>query len=288
MSVRMPGVATTGSAPQAATFAASQLAISVRDGCREHCHLLRPDMSLGRAAENAICVDHCDVRAMHATVARNELGEFVVRTTDERFHLTLPNGDDASEIRLAPGVSFRIGGAVFRCREVLMLDAHDARIPFAMATEAPAENSENGDSDNSDNELSVSDAFEAVAASPPLRVSCPRCRQFLAHLAVGARFCPRCGLELPEHCPPWLEGTGEDDDGYQALLRPITLRAYVTAMLNLGIRHEVGRAGERNLEVAVRYYSTAAKLGSAAARARLGAAATRVPADSKDLTSLTA
>src|SRR5437016_3919640 len=46
-----------------------------------------------------------------------------------------------------------------------------------------------------------------VTAEPkraPERIACPRCRESLLHLPIGAKFCPHCGAELPADCPAWL------------------------------------------------------------------------------------
>src|SRR5205823_11960782 len=117
--------------------------------------------------------------------------------------LALPDGDDAREMDLADGVEFAIGTIRFRCvaARVLLLPLEPAvqpvepirqLIPPPVAPEQPAVH----------DDLDLDDAaIDALLSST--RFSCPRCSEMLLLLPGIAEFCPRCGVKLPEVCPPW-------------------------------------------------------------------------------------
>ena len=102
---------------------------------------------------------------------------------------------------------------------------------------------------------------QVLPAMPAIRQACPRCHDALTRIPTSAKFCPKCGLELPEHCPPWMPGVGFD------LANP-ALIAYANALFNLGIRFENDGA-PLDLEQARRYFEKSAKLGLTNAKARL-------------------
>ena len=102
-----------------------------------------------------------------------------------------------------------------------------------------------------------------VARLPAVRAACPRCHDSILHIPSAARYCPRCGLELPENCPAW------QTHGELNLANP-ALAAYAHALFNLGVRYENTADGD-DLAQAIRYYEKAAKIGVTAAKARLEA-----------------
>jgi hypothetical protein len=179
-------------------------------------------MTIGRDADNFIRLQLPDVCAHHARIDRSaQDGLLHARVLSDGFAFTMPSGNDATDVPLLPGTTFKLGAATFRC---------------------PGE-------------------------PPKVRVACPRCRGMLAQLPAVARFCPRCGVELPAYCPPW--SLGQLTTAAAAQNHP-SLLAYLNALFNLGMRCE---SLDRNLPQAVRYYEKAAKLGNIAAAARLGARA---------------
>ena len=119
-------------------------------------------------------------------------------------------------------------------------------------------------------------------------VSCARCQRMLRGLPGGARFCPKCGGDLPLAVLP-IESTPtirQRIEQLQFILREhlgadspapsldkvhsLMLLGYANAMLQLGARYERGLGVARNNDEAERCYTKSAKLGNVYARARLG------------------
>jgi hypothetical protein len=274
----MPAMADVGIAnPVVAPseIGARRLALFVADAVGERCHVIRPDATIGRSPECEICIDHCDLRSVHARVVRDDSRGLLIRTTDARFCLTRSDGEDSSEIELHEGVEFKIGAVRFCCGGVFILsgasaddeDCAVAVLPPLALPALPADPVSAMLLAAEENEAAAFALAEQLAKLPPLRVSCPRCRHVLVNVPDDAAFCPKCGLPLPEYCPPWIPDAAADPSLAQ---RPLTLRAYVNTLVNLGLRFERGRASERNLPLAARYYEKAARLGSAAAQVRIG------------------
>lgn len=232
----------------------AQLLLYVRFGIAENVYVVQPGITIGRSPDNAVCVDHCDVSAFHARVHRVD-GQLVVSTTDPRWWLTLPSGNDTRSIELCDGVEFRIGEARFRlasARLMIVPPGADVKrvlpLPPAPPLSLPADDDEPGLDEA---------AIEEFLSKHQL--SCPRCSEVLLLLPEIARFCPRCGTKLMV-----------DESAQSAHVpRPATLVAYVNALLSLAHRFELGRDGDRNAAQALRYYRKAARLGNRLARFRL-------------------
>jgi Sel1 repeat len=230
-----------------------QLLLCTQIGEEERSFLLQPGVTVGRSADNAICVDHCDLMPVHARVLRDG-GRMYISACDPRWWLTLPSGSDTRTIELADGVSFRIGAAAFRCASarVMMIPVDDAALRHVLPAATPE--SAIDDDDDRDDDL------------PEHLISCVRCSQILLFIPPTGEFCPRCGARLPKSTLPTTEARAEPAG---ALPHPPTLVAYVNAMLNLAHRFELGQDGERNPAQALRYYRKAAKLGNRMARFRV-------------------
>jgi TPR repeat protein len=102
-------------------------------------------------------------------------------------------------------------------------------------------------------------------------VFCVRCAADVSALPPAARFCSRCGFHLLR---PFLRAhaslppTGSPPV-CSAFQPPLILVAYARALFNLGWRYETAVGSRRNAEEAARCYGKAARLGDAAALARL-------------------
>lgn len=97
----------------------------------------------------------------------------------------------------------------------------------------------------------------AAAVLPPLSVfvcRCTGCKIDISRLPGDARFCPGCGIELPQSGEPTEPGGST------------ILRGYGAALYLLGWRYET----HRNPDEALRCYLKASRLGDPSARARLG------------------
>ena len=245
---------------------------------------VRDGLTIGRSLKCSVPIDDPDLCRVHARVVVDSTRAKPPRIVSEHegFALVLPSGRDCASVELTPGCEFKIGEHVRVKCELIEAVPKLARIA-ALYGRTGEHRDEQGCEPNGD--------------SPPLRVSCPRCRQFLLHLSAEARFCPKCGLTLPECCPPWEFSIGdtkspdpresgsllawllmrsgrESKDATPEMLastpRPATLVAYVNSMFNLGMRFEDRHAAEHNLAQALRYYEKAARLGSDQAKMRLG------------------
>jgi hypothetical protein len=243
-------------------------------------------LTVGRSLDCTVSIDDPDLCAVHARTVWDGRGGTSPRMVSDvpGFAFVLPNGRDAQSVELRPGCEFTIGERVrVRCDPIDPLP-----VPALPVSESDQRSSASaGD---------LSSSSSSPSPSPPLRVSCPRCREFILHLSGDARFCPKCGLVLPECCPPWefsndsaareqhepgsllawlvmrcgRESKRPTPDVLAAVERPATLVAYINSMFNLGMRFEDRHAAEHNLAQALRYYEKAAKLGSDQARMRLG------------------
>lgn len=213
-------------------------------------YLIQHGMTIGRARFNAIAVDHCDISPVHARIYEDKASG-LVRICREQDHcaMTLPNGNEIEDVPLNDRIVFNIGDVEFRCGVVALRPMNGV---VTVAPEASA----------SDDAV-IAAVPELLPYVPPLRAACPRCHESILNLPASARFCSRCGLELPENCPPW-NGEGELN-----LSNP-ALAAYAHALFNLGVRYE-NTPGGIDLEQAIRYYEKAAKIGVPGAKARLDA-----------------
>ena len=118
--------------------------------------------------------------------------------------------------------------------------------------------------------------------SPP--IFCFHCAADVTALPPVARFCNRCGSDLPK----WFHGKPMPSlpipdppiptNPPAELPPPLILLAYARAMFNLGCRYETAVGSQRNMQEATRCYWKAARLGDAAARERYDAHAMASPA----------
>jgi len=210
-------------------------------------YLLQHGITIGRAIDNAIVVEHPDVGSpTHARVYEDrEAGGLRIRC-ENPFCLTTTYDLDLYDIPLQADAAFYIGDVRFDCGVIeLRAPQEIERQQLERAARA------------------IEPPPLAAPYLPAIRAACPRCHESVLPIPSSAKFCPRCGLELPEHCPPW------NAQGDLNLSNP-ALAAYAHALFNLGARYE-NTAGGVDIDQAIRYYEKAAKIGVPAAKARLEA-----------------
>lgn len=234
------------------------LAVHVPGAREPRTYLLQHGMTIGRARSNAIVVEHEDVASVHARIYHVP-GSDTLRVGCERIDLSLMfySGKKVDDLPLDDRQRFAIGQVRFTCGRIAF------RSPLPVEEIAPEE---------TESPVVPAPTAAAPICAPMVRESCPRCRQSVRHLDDSARFCPHCGLNLPDHCPAWEAGAG-------LKLSNRALAAYAHAIFNLGLRYE-NMPAEIDLEQAMRYYEKAARNGVDAARARLESRA-RLVADER-------
>src|SRR5689334_19657150 len=189
--------------PRNETSRPAQLLLHVTFGKAQNTYLVQPGITIGRSPDNAVCVDHCDLTAFHARVHRVD-GQMVVTTTDSHWWLTLPSGNDTRSIELADGAEFSIGEVSFRCTV-----GHVVIVPHDEDPKPVKSLAEDSESQQDDEPGLDDDTIDELLSS--MRFNCPRCSEMLLLLPGSAEFCPRCGVKLPQACPPWVAESGESD-----------------------------------------------------------------------------
>lgn len=221
------------------------LTVHIPGQSEDQSYIVQHGMTIGRDPENPIVVDHCDVCAVHAAIYRPDDSDALrIECVQNGFRLRNDDGKDIDGWPLNDGLVFWIGAVRFACGSI---EIGASEPPKQIATITSYDEAKQ--------------VLPALPALPALRTSCPRCHESVSELPIAANFCPRCGLELPKHCPPWMTG------GELNLANP-ALAAYAHALFNLGARYEL-TSNHADLEQAIRYYEKAAKIGVPAARARL-------------------
>jgi TPR repeat protein len=181
----------------------------------------------------------------------------------------LSDFSSSDRILLSPGVTFLIGEKTVECAKI----------------EAPAAaNESNAKRDEWEvlAEEGTGESESAGAFEMPRLVICPACFKDMTSVPVAARFCPKCGVQLParnaagflippeESSPLYpvyrslrdeLEKKLQDES--PQIASSMIILAYANAMLNLGWKYEHGRGILRNVEEAARCYAKAGKLSQA-------------------------
>jgi hypothetical protein len=186
--------------------------------------------------------------------------------------LVLEDGAAVDRVTLTPGVWFRVGDVVVECGLVGDVKSQKSNVKSGEDLESQISNPKSKEA------LGAS----AVAIDPPRLVVCPTCYLDMTGVPSVARFCPKCGMQLPARnaagflIPP--EESSPLYPVYRALREELGARladetpqvassliilAYANAMLNLGWRYEHGRGAMRNVEEAARCYAKAGKLAEA-------------------------
>jgi hypothetical protein len=215
-------------------------------------------LTIGRSAASNLVVEGPGVNLIHARVFVGNGGCHELRAVG-RAWMTLPEGMEVNRITLGPNVSFRIGGVLVECLEI------DVRSRMSNVESGGAEQH--------------SKPAEVIAVEMPRLVVCPTCYMDMTGVPVVARFCPKCGVQLPardgagflippeEHSPLFpvykalREELGEKlSNETPQLASSLIILAYANAMLNLGWRYEHGQGALRNVEEAARCYEKAGRL----------------------------
>jgi hypothetical protein len=234
-------------------------------------HLVKEQVTIGRAAACDLIVDEAAVNLIHGRVVVGEDGGWelmcVGRARVELQDAPLRQTYVVDRVALSAGTKFWISGIEVEC---------------VAGTQG----------NSGDNPVPQEPAREGVGAVEANRILiCLRCFRDLTGVPVVARFCPKCGGALPPRDQVGVGVMQLPEAGssllgvYQALREDLTeklleagevegasaredpavrsLIAYASALLNLGWRYENGRGLMRNLEEAARCYAKAGKLREA-------------------------
>jgi hypothetical protein len=231
-------------------------------------------LTIGRSAASDLVVEDAAANLIHARVMAGIGGGHDLRCVGVA-RLVLEDGAAVDRVTLTPGVWFRVGEAVVECG---LLGEGEGK-----GQKAKGKSGEDGESQisNLTSREAVDGAAMAAVELPRLMV-CPTCYLDMTAVPSVARFCPKCGVQLPARdaagflIPP--EESSPLYPVYHALREELGARladetpqvassliilAYANAMLNLGWRYEHGRGAMRNVEEAARCYAKAGKLAEA-------------------------
>src|SRR5207253_2373300 len=182
------------------------------------------------------------VMPRHAHITRVDRGWLLECTSSGRVQLV--DGTEFRDLRLYRGTTFRIGATILQS-----IAGDDAKLLDMPAAKTVRER-----------------ANEAAASLASIH--CVRCNVLVAHLPADAKFCPRCGQDLPQRAN-LLRGDGNSSRSLLELLlplldatlpnplgkrldrvdadRPRTLLAYINTLVQLGIRYELGDGTSKNV-----------------------------------------
>jgi hypothetical protein len=257
---------------------------------------VREHLTIGRSAASEVVIEDAEVNLIHARVVPGVGGRPELRCVG-MARLRLGDGSSVDRLDLAPGVSFRLGGVEVECVRVgkpvgfvetqtgqpidgpqpkgMMPWQAEAAVTTAAASSVVKAEPGRGSGDS---------AVEAPppAVEMPRLVVCPTCYRDMSGVPVVARFCPKCGAQLPardakgflippeESSPlyPVYQALRDDLEGKLSDATPqvassLIILAYANAMLNLGWRYEHGQGALRNVAEAARCYAKAGKLAEA-------------------------
>jgi hypothetical protein len=249
-------------------------------------HRLREHFTIGRSAACDLAIDNPGVNLIHARVVPGIGGRFELRCVGGA-RLTLKNDTTTDTLTLKIGTTFRIGQTTLECTRI---DAPDYTSTDGIAVSTM--NSWTPSLPTSPSPTPQASATDTTSADlltdPPATVEmprliiCPACFKDMTAVPVAARFCPKCGVQLPSRdaagflIPPEessplypvyqslrdeLEGKLADESPQVA--SSMIILAYANAMLNLGWKYEHGRGLLRNVEEASRCYAKAGRLSQA-------------------------
>jgi len=230
-------------------------------------------LTIGRSAASDLVIEDAAANLIHARVVPGIGGGHDLRCVGVA-RLVLEDGAAVDRVTLTPGVWFRVGEAVVECGLVGEGEAKGKR--------AKGKGGEDVESQISNPKSKEALGGAAVAIDLPRLVVCPTCYLDMTGVPSVARFCPKCGVQLPARnaagflIPP--EESSPLYPVYHALREELGARladetpqvassliilAYANAMLNLGWRYEHGRGAMQNVEEAARCYAKAGRLSEA-------------------------
>ena len=288
LETRSPGAGEAGeSVSSSAAGGRGLLELVVRSpGGRVARHLVKEQVTIGRAAACDLIVEEAGVNLIHGRVVVGEDGGWelvcVGRARVELQDAPLRQTYVVDRVALSAGTKFWISGIEVEC--VTRAEGTGAE----SATSHPAPNG-NPVPPEPTWAASASDGIGLVEANRIL--ICLRCFRDLTGVPVMARYCPKCGGVLPPRDSarliPVPEASSPLFGVYEALREDLTTKlveagevegataredpavrslivlAYASALLNLGWRYENGKGLMRNLEEAARCYAKAGRLREA-------------------------
>jgi hypothetical protein len=244
-------------------------------------------LTIGRSAASDFVIDDSKANLIHARVVPGIGGGHDLRCVGIA-RLVLEDGLAVDRITLTPGVRFWVGGTVVECVLVAPVGS-----PMT-ANVRPSEEKTKADKNVCPTEEEkdrqeclphhkVGQECPAAEIEMPRLVVCPTCYFDMTGVPVVARFCPKCGVQLPardsagylippeESSPlyPVYRALREDLEGKLSadatpqVASSLIILAYANAMLNLGWRYEHGQGALRNVAEAARCYAKAGRLSEA-------------------------
>jgi hypothetical protein len=267
----------TGSNYQQVIALPPEMELRVRrpDG-RADAQRVRDGLSVGRAAASDLVIDQPYVNLIHARVVTGIGGAWELKCVGGA-RLTLADGTTTDRALLTPGTDLGVGDAIVSCVEVHTTDHSDDAPADPVPPPIPASHTPS----------TQSPGDPSAPVDMPRLVACPTCHADMTAVPAVARFCPKCGVQLPprdaagflippeESSPLYpvykslrdeLQSKLADEAPQQAT--SLIILAYANALLNLGWRYEHGRGLWRNVEEAARCYAKAGKLSEAWAKNR--------------------
>lgn len=235
---------------------------------------VREQLTIGRSAASDLVIDAAGVNLIHARVVPAIGGQWELKCVGGS-RLVLEDFSSSDRILLSPGVTFGIGEKTIECVKI--------EAPAAGAkTVSPDDKNMKGDQWEVLGEQSAGESDLARTIEMPRLVICPACFKDMTAVPVAARFCPKCGVQLParnaagflippeESSPlyPVYQSLRDElekklQDESPQIASSMIILAYANAMLNLGWKYEHGRGILRNVEEAARCYAKAGKLSAA-------------------------
>lgn len=233
---------------------------------------VREQLTIGRSAASDLVIDAAGVNLIHARVVPAIGGQWELKCVGGS-RLVLDDNSTADRVLLAPGVFFSIGEKSVQCVQM-------NRLP--QAGEAPVVDHAPETYESVAAPAKPADQSVPAAIEMPRLIICPACYKDMTAVPVAARFCPKCGVQLParnaagflippeESSPlyPVYQSLRDElekklQDESPQIASSMIILAYANAMLNLGWKYEHGRGILRNVEEAARCYAKAGKLSAA-------------------------
>jgi hypothetical protein len=233
---------------------------------------VREHLTIGRSAASDLVIDAVGVNLIHARVVPGIGGQWELKCVGGS-RLMLDDFSSADRVMLAPGVVFTIGDKSVQCVQMHR---------FPQAGEAPVDDHAPKSYESAVAPAQAANQSLPAAIEMPRLIICPSCFKDMTAVPAAARFCPKCGAQLParnaagflippeESSPlyPVYQSLRDELEEKLASEAPqiassMIILAYANAMLNLGWKYEHGRGILRNVEEAARCYAKAGKLSEA-------------------------
>jgi hypothetical protein len=230
-------------------------------------------LTIGRSAASNFVIDDPKANLIHARVVPGIGGGHDLRCVGIA-RVVLEDGLAVDRMTLTPGVRFWVGETLVECVLVAPAGSPMADKGSTKLTEVDEKEEKTGRQECL--------PHQEPAIEMPRLVVCPTCYADMSGVPVVARFCPKCGVQLPardgagylippeESSPlyPVYRALREDLEGKLSDATPqvassLIILAYANAMLNLGWRYEHGQGALRNVAEAARCYAKAGRLSEA-------------------------